>query len=432
MKKISILLVSAIAAIALVFVSLRFFKQDNTENSTEVPKEAALLEQKYSNTHQDNLTWEYNESSKTIVISGEGPMRSYLENEPEWNYLSDEAEQIVIGDQVTNVGDGAFLLFTNLNKATLGNSIEYIGARAFDSCINLTTINFPPNLKYIGAAAFNNALLHSTNGFILPEGLIYLGESAFYSAFKESFVSMPESLTTIGKGALANCYVEAFKVADANQNYKTIDGVLYDKNQTTLINYPALKTSKVFEIPDTVKTIKQDAIETTNNLEKIIIPKNVETIEEKSIFWNYGLSYIDVSVDNINYMSVDGVLYSKDGKHLIAYPTASDRNVYTILDTTEEVQSYAISSAKNLKKLYITEGVKSLKWGAIDSCDKLEELHLPKSLNEIDQYALENNNSLKLIKYASTKSDWKRIKIADNNTTLKSNSLTIDYIDNVQ
>ena len=432
MKKISILLVSTIAAIALIFVGLKFFKQNNTEGSIEVPKEAALLEQKYSNIHQDNLAWEYNESNKTIIISGEGSMRSYLENEPEWNHLSDEAEQVIIGDRVTNVGDGAFLLFTKLNKVTLGNSIEYIGARAFDSCINLTTVNLPPNLKYIGAAAFNNALLHSADGFILPEGLIYLGESAFYSAFKESFVSIPESLTAIGKGALANCYVEAFKVADANQNYKTIDGILYDKNLTTLINYPALKNSKIFEIPDTIKTIKQDAIETTNNLEKIIISKNVETIEEKSIFWNYGLSYIDVSTDNINYMSVDGVLYSKDGKHLIAYPAASDRDVYTTLDTTEEVQSYAISSAKNLKKLYITEGVKSLNWGAIDSCSNLEELHLPKSLNKIDQYALEYNHNLKLIKYASTKSDWERIKIEDNNTTLKSNNLTIDYINNMQ
>ena len=432
MKKIGILIVGTIAAIILAFVCLKFFKQNNIEDNIEVPKEVALLEQKYSNIHQDNLTWDYNESSKTITISGEGSMRNYLDSEPEWNYLSNEAEQVIIGDQVTNIGDGAFLLFTKLNKVTLGNSIEYIGVRSFDSCISLTTINFPPNLKYIGAAAFNNALLHSTDGFILPEGLIYLGESSFYSAFKESFVSMPESLIVIGKSALANCYVEAFKIADTNQNYKTVDGVLYDKNLTTLINYPALKVSKIFEIPSTVETIKQDAIETTNDLEKIIISKNIKTIEEKSIFWNYGLKYIDVSVDNNNYMSVNGVLYSKDGKHLIAYPTASDRDIYTTLDTTEEIQSYAISSAKNLKKLYLTEGVKDLNWGAIYSCDSLEELHLPKSLNRINQYALEHNNNLKLIKYASTKSDWERIKIEDNNKTLKSNGLTIEYTNNMQ
>ena len=64
MKKIGILIVGIIAAIVLAFVSSRFFKQNNIEDNMEVPKEVVLLEQKYSNIHQDNLTWDYNETSR--------------------------------------------------------------------------------------------------------------------------------------------------------------------------------------------------------------------------------------------------------------------------------------------------------------------------------------------------------------------------------
>ena len=128
---------------------------------------------------------------------------------------------------------------------------------------------------------------------------------------------------------------------------------------------------------------------------------------------------------NNNYMSIDGVLYSKDGKFLISYPIASERDEYSVLDTVEEIQTYSISSAKNLRKLYIKEGVTSLNYGSIYLCENLEELHLPKSLNKIDEYALEYNDKLKLIKYASDKSDWDLIKIEDNNTILKSNNIKI-------
>ena len=54
-------------------------------------------------------------------------MKSYLEDEPEWNYLSEEAEKIIINDEVTTIGDGAFMYFTNIKEVKFGDSIEYIG-----------------------------------------------------------------------------------------------------------------------------------------------------------------------------------------------------------------------------------------------------------------------------------------------------------------
>ena len=86
-------------------------------------------------------------------------MKSYLEDAPEWDYLNKEVEKIVIGDEVTTIGDGAFMYFTNLKEVKLGDSIEYIGVRSFDFCTSLSTINFPNNIKYIGDFAFNKTII---------------------------------------------------------------------------------------------------------------------------------------------------------------------------------------------------------------------------------------------------------------------------------
>lgn len=430
MKKIIYPLIGLLViAAAVVLIVCKPNSDDPKEDRLELSSDIVAVEKQYADTKKDNLKWEYNEATKTIVISGEGAMQNYNDLEPEWYHLNNEAEKLVIGDKVTSIGDSAFSYFSQLSEVKLGASVEYIGFGAFDNCMNLRTVNFPGSLKYIGDYAFNNDLLHSDNGFVLPNGILYLGKSSFRSAFKESFVSIPASLATIEYNAFDNCFVEEFRVDEANQNYKSQDGIFYDKNATTLINYPAAKNSnsKLFEIPSTVTTIKKEAIVATNDLEKIVIPKSVATIEEGAIFWNYGLKYIDVSQDNANYQSIDGVLYTKDGKHLISYPIASERDEYTTLDTTEDIQTYAISQANNLKKLHIKEGVKSLNEGAIYLCKNLEEIDLPKSLQQISEYALEFNDNLKLIKYASTKSNWSNIKVEDNNTTLQSPHVKIDF-----
>ena len=385
----------------------------------------AELEQKYKNLTQDDLKWEYNTASKTVVISGKGPMKDYTENAPEWDVYRETAEKIVIGDEVTSVGFGAFLSFSAVTEVKLGEAVEFVGDYAFDNCISLRTMNFPSNLKYIGESAFNNILLHSDNGFKFPEGMLYIGKYAFHSSFKEGTVTIPASLLVIGKYAFANMFVSGFAVDENNPNYASVDGVLYDKGITTLINYPAGKQDKLFTIPDTVTTICEEAIEVNNTLEKIVIPASVSSIEEGSIFWNYALTVIDVDANNNSYKSVDGVLFTKDGKKLICYPIASDRTEYTVPQGTERICKYAMSSATNLKEIHTNEGLLEIGDTGLYFCDNLNKLGLPKSLTSIEAKALALCNSLTEVRYAGTNSDWKNIKIGEQNEILTSENVRI-------
>lgn len=398
---------------------------DESSKNGKTSDEIAELEQRYANLTEDELTWEYNTATKTVVISGKGPMKDYAENAPEWDKYADEAEKVVIGDEVTSVGMGAFLWFSAITEVKLGESVEFIGDAAFSNCECLWTVNFPANLKYVGDSAFNNDLLHSENGFKFPEGMLYIGDSAFRSAFKEGTVSIPSSLLLIENGAFANMFVSAFVVDENNPNYTSVGGVLYDKGITTLINYPADKQDILFEIPDTVTSIREEAIEVTRTLEKIVIPASVTSIEEGAVFWNYALSVIDVDANNSCYKAEDGVLFSKDGKKLLCYPIASERTEYTIPEGTERVCNYSMSQAKNLTEIHTNEGLLEIGDTGLYLCENLKTLGLPKSLTSIEAKALTFCDSLTEIRYAGTGSDWKTIRIGEDNELLTNGSVQI-------
>lgn len=383
------------------------------------------LEKQYTGLTKDDLKWEYNSASKTVVISGKGPMMDYAEAPPAWDKYSSEAEKVVIGDEVTSVGCGAFLWFSSITEVKLGAAVEFIGEAAFSNCEALWTINFPATLKYVGASAFNNDLLHSETGFAFPEGMLYIGGDAFRSAFKENTVFIPASLSVIEDGAFANMFVSAFSVDENNPRYASVDGVLFDKDITTLISYPADKQDTQYEIPNSVTTIRKDAIEVTNTLEKIIIPASVSSIDESAIFWNYALTSIEVDAENSSYKSENGVLFSKDGKNLLCYPIASASAEYTVPAGTERICNYAISQAKNLKEIHIGEGLTAIGDSGLYLCENLQKLGLPKSLTCIETKALYFCDNLTEIRYAGTSADWKKVEIGENNELLSDGSVRV-------
>ena len=389
-----------------------------TKDSGNANNAIESLERQFTALEKDDIKWDYNSSTKTIVISGEGPMRDYLETAPDWDKYNAEAEHVVIGDKVTSVGAGAFLYFSALTDVDLGNTVEFIGEAAFSNCEALWTVNFPANLKYVGASAFNNDMLHSENGFTFPEGILYIGTGAFRSAFKENMVSIPASLSVIGDDAFANTFVSAFVVDENNPEYTSVDGVFYDKSITTLINYPADKRDTLYEIPDSVTTIRRNAIEVTNTLERIVIPAGVTEIEEDSIFWNYALAYIDVDENNTSYKSEDGVLYTSDSKRLLSYPIASDRTEYTVLEGCERICDYALSQASNLTELHINEGLEEIGRYSLYFCGNLAEAGFPKSLKSIDTGAFQSCDALTRIDFAGSSSDWEQVEIKESNEIL--------------
>ncbi len=428
MKKLVLILLSVTCLLLISACGENDNSATSSQNAeTKVSSEVANLEKNYVGLSEDNLTWEYNSSTKTISVSGVGPMKDYTDEEPEWYQYKDEAEKIVIGDNVTSIGAYAFCDFGALTNVQFANSVEFIGKSTFDYCWALRTINFPTSLKYIGTRAFYNDLLHSDNGFTFPEGMLYVGDEAFHSSFKESYISIPATLTEIGKNAFNNCFVFEIKVDPSNPDYTADNGILYDKDMKTLITYPAGKQDTIFEVPQSVTTILEEAIQVTNTLEKIVIPAGVTQIDEGAIYWNYALTNIEVDENNKNYMSVDGVLFTKDGKNLICYPVANERSEYTVPTGCEKIGNYAMSQASNLIGIHINEGLTQIGDFGVYNCRNLKQIGLPKSLKKIGEYCLAFCDVLEKISYSGSADTWNAIEIGKHNELLSNGNVTVFY-----
>lgn len=114
-----------------------------------------------SGTCGDGLTYYFNETTKTLTISGTGPMYNYKNESgssqfsPWYSYRS-KIETVLIESGVTSVGMYAFSHSINLKTVVLSNSIQKIGNYAFRDCSTLESIDLPPNMSFIGQESFCN------------------------------------------------------------------------------------------------------------------------------------------------------------------------------------------------------------------------------------------------------------------------------------
>lgn len=181
---------------------------------------------------------------------------------------------ITIPSKVTTIGYGAFFKCHALKSVTLPSSLTSIDGGVFQACRSLETINFPSTLTSIGYQAFGGTALKNIT---LPPALKTIGEGAFIECGSLLSVFIPASVTTIGNYVFT--YSTGLKNVDpANLNYSSIDGVLFDKSQTTLIHCP-ISLAGSYTIPSTVSIIDLRAFERCRDLTSITIPSGVTTIK---------------------------------------------------------------------------------------------------------------------------------------------------------
>lgn len=117
----------------------------------------------------------------------------------------------------------------------------------------------------------------------IQNGVTTLAEGAFsYTGVRE--ISIPQSVTEIGTDAMGSCTeLTAITVASANPAYAALDGVLFNKAKTELIQYPAGKTDAAYHVPDGVEKILYSAVYMNNMLKDLYIPDSVTEIEDYAI-----------------------------------------------------------------------------------------------------------------------------------------------------
>ena len=250
--------------------------------------------------------------------------------------------------------------------------------------------------------------------FILPSSITSIGSASFNNCKFLTSLNIPASVTNIGLNAFGACNA-LINVDSTNPNYSSIDGILFDKNQTNIIHCPTSKTGN-YTIPSSVNSIMIFAFESCEKLSGITIPMTVTSVEELA-FTTCSAS-INVDVNNPNFSGIDGVLFNKEQTKLIHCPISKtgsyiipssvvsiERYAFehcgleniTITSSTIFIGDYAFLQCLALKTVTIPSSVTSIGYSAFCYCKSLLDLTIPLSVARIEMDAFNECVNLRSI-----------------------------------
>jgi hypothetical protein len=170
------------------------------------------------------------------------------------------------------------------------------------SCATLTGIILPDNVTSIGDRAFQSCT--SLTSVTLPNSVTSIGLFAFYNNTSLASVTIGNNVTSIGRAAFASCTsLTVINVDPGNSVYTEENDILYNKDKTVLILYPAGKTDSTFIIPSNITSIGIRAFQGCINLTGVTIPKSVTSIEDYVFISCTSLTSVTIGNDvtNIGY-----------------------------------------------------------------------------------------------------------------------------------
>ena len=275
-----------------------------------------------------NLTWTLDTETGVLKIEGKGAMKDYpnIVSAPWYNYrLSIKTAKI--GDGVTSIGRNAFYGCSSLTSITIPNGMTSIGGGAFGNCKSLTSITIPSSVTSIGDVAFNECYKLTKITFEKNSQLLSIGNRAFYRSALTS-ITIPSSVASIGNDAFYEC----------------------------------------------------------KSLASITIPSSVTSIGARAFKACKSLTNINVNKSNESYKSISGVLFTKDGKTLIAYPMNRSGTTYTIPANVEHIEDDAFYCCSKLTSITMPNSLKKIGKRAFYAC-KLASITIPSGVISIGDQA---------------------------------------------
>ena len=332
-----------------------------------------------SGTCGNNLTWTL--SNGTLTISGIGAMEDYeYASDAPWDDYRSSIQSLVITDGVTNIGDGAFSYCSSLTSVTIPNSVTSIGDYAFSGCKSLTSITIPNSVTSIGNLAFSYC--SSLTSITIPNSVTSIGNHAFSYCSSLISVTIPNSVASIGEYAFYCCSsLTSINVDANNPNYCSIDGVLFGKDKTTLIQYPIGNTRSEYIIPNSVTSIGEWAFSGCKSLTSITIGNSVTSIGDYAFFECSSLT--SMTIPN----SVTSI-----GDHAFQYCTYLTS--VTIGNGVTSIGDYAFRDCSSLISVTIPNSVASIGDDAFYRCTSLTSVTIGKSVTSIGNSTFRGCSSL--------------------------------------
>ncbi len=291
-------------------------------------------------------------------------------------------KRVYLSDSIINLGVNTFRKCYELEYVRVSKNLKVIDVSGFYHCKKLVEIDLPEGLEQIGYAAFENC--NALSKIEIPDGVEFIADAAFnhcYSAANATikipanikqiggFSYNPENPDTevIGSHVFYNCATEslkAFKIDSSNPYYMAIDGVLYRKESgapTVMVAYPSAKQDEVYVMPNTVVDAYELSLSRPYYLKEIVLSDSFVIKKVSSdiyanadwannlsamIYIYNGVTKVTCNDTNQNYKSVNGQVYSKDGKTLY-FASIYTENDGETMTFAEGVETFFAGSLAN-------------------------------------------------------------------------------------
>lgn len=215
-----------------------------------------------------------------------------------------------------------------------------------------------------------------------------IGDYAFQECTSLVSVTIPAGITSIGDGAFWYCTSLAnINVSADNTAYTSVDGVLFSKDKTNLLQYPIGNARTEYAIPDGVINVADYLFWGCTTLKTLTIPDSVAVIGIDALRRCLSLENINVSADNKVYASVDGVLFNKDKTELLQYPIGNTRTEYSIPNGVTSIADYSFPECASIERITFPDSVTTIGEMAFPACSSLKSVELGSGLKTIGDYA---------------------------------------------
>ena len=315
-----------------------------------------------------NAVWTLDDDG-TLTISGTGDMADYTsDSSAPWGADGASVKKVIIGDEITSVGEFAFYSLENLTSVAIGKSVGSVGDCALLNCSKLATITVDEENGYYSSdeygALFNKdktvliqyPVGNENKAYTVPDGVESIGNGAFTYALNLIAVDIADSVTNISEGAFFGC--ESLRSADIGTGVVSI-------------GYGAFafcSSLQNIKIPSSVTSIGGRAFSDCYSLVSVTVPDSVEIIGEGAFYW-----------------------------------------------------------CENLTSVTVGAGVKTMGDYAFAYCSNLASVTIPSSVTSIGEFAFEECSNIEYVWYDGYQTDWDKIDIKDNNEFLS--AATVVYSD---